>query len=275
MNPIQRIETVHPNVAPIVTGYFREIADYATWRTNGTSDYLLMLTLGGAGRVGWRGGEYGVQVHDAVLLRPSVLHDYGTAQGADSWELLWTHFAPRPHWNDYVKWPEVAPGIGVLRLADAPEMYQRIEAALWEMHRLERGGLPRRDDFAMNALEKALLWCDAANPRTAQSRLDPRIVRVMERLRENPAEPFSLNDLARQCPLSVSRLSHLFREQTGMTPGQFLERERITRAKQLLSVTSRSVAAIADELGFASPFYFTSRFKKYVGVSPREFRKKP
>ena len=269
-----RTETTHPNVAPIMTGYFVEEASYTTWRTYGTPDYLLMHTLSGSGRVGWQSGEYVTKAGDAILLRPGTRHDYGTARGAAQWELLWTHFAPRPHWQEWLAWPEVSPGIGLLALASSGEPRTRIESALWEMHRAERGGQTRRDDFAMNALEKALLWCDAANPRSAQARLDGRIVGVMERLRQRPAEPFDLRAIARQADLSVSRLSHLFREQTGVTPGQFLERERIARAKQLLTVTSRSIAAIAEEVGFASPFYFASRFKKYTGLSPREFRLK-
>ena len=170
MNKTLRPETGHPSVAPIVTGHFVENAAYATWRTQGTRDYLLMLTLSGGGRVGWRGGEQRIVPGDAVLLRPGTLHDYGTARGLDVWELLWTHFAPRPHWQEWLLWPEVAPGIARLSLGDNSEGRIRIEDALREMRRWERGGQPRRDEFAMNALEKALLWCDAVNPRSAQAK---------------------------------------------------------------------------------------------------------
>jgi len=147
------------------------------------------------------------------------------------------------------------------------------ESALWEMYRQERSGGLRREDFAMNALEKALLWFDAINPRMEKARLAPGIIRASEYLRENPDKSFSINDIAEVVGLSSSRFSHLFREQTGMTPGQFLERERIMRANQLLTVTSRTIAEISAMVGFASPFYFTSRFRKITGVNPREFRR--
>jgi AraC family transcriptional regulator of arabinose operon len=61
---IRREETSAPVVAPIVTGYFREAPGYATWRTRGTSDFLLMLTLGGHGRVGWDGGQHITEAGD-------------------------------------------------------------------------------------------------------------------------------------------------------------------------------------------------------------------
>ena len=73
--------------------------------------------------------------------------------------------------------------------------------------------------------------------------------------------------------LSPSRLAHLFRSQTGQTPQQFVERERITRARQLLLLTSRTVAQIAGEVGYENPFYFTLRFKKHTGFSPTEWRR--
>jgi AraC family transcriptional regulator, arabinose operon regulatory protein len=269
-----RDETPSPLVAPLVTGHFKEGKGYATWRTHGTNDYLLMLTLDGKGRVGWQGGEREVAAGDVVLLRPGTLHDYGVGRRAANWELLWAHFLPRPHWLEWLGWPEVAPGLGILSLGEEGEARERIEEALREMNRRARGGQPRREAFALNALEAALLWCDAANPKSAQGRLDARVVRAMEYLRERLHEPVPMPELAQAVGLSSSRLTHLFREQVGQTPQRFVEAERIARAKQLLSLTSRTVAAIAEEVGFENPFYFTLRFKKYTGQSPREWRRR-
>jgi AraC family transcriptional regulator of arabinose operon len=267
-----RPETPHPAVVSQVTGHFREMPGYATWRPRGTPDYLLMLTRDGAGRVGFPGGEVRARPGDIALLRPGALHDYGTARDADGWELLWTHFLPRPHWLPWLGWPEAAPGL--LHLSLPSDTYAAVNEALEEMHRwAASGGLPRRDEFALNALERALLWCDAANPRRDEAKIDARVRRAMAHLLENLSEPVSLADLADVAGLSPSRLSHLFREQTGQTPQQFQEKARLDRARQLLSLTGRTVAAVAEEVGFASPFYFTLRFKKHTGLSPTEWRR--
>jgi AraC family transcriptional regulator of arabinose operon len=58
-----------------------------------------------------------------------------------------------------------------------------------------------------------------------------------------------------------------------MTPGQFLELQRLNRAKQLLELTPRTIQAIASEVGFDNPFYFTQRFKRQTGLSPRDYRR--
>ncbi len=53
---------------------------------------------------------------------------------------------------------------------------------------------------------------------------------------------------------------------------QYLEQRRLDRAMELLGRTSMSVKDIAGAVGFENPFYFTLRFRKHTGYSPRRFR---
>ncbi len=59
-----------------------------------------------------------------------------------------------------------------------------------------------------------------------------------------------------------------------MTPQQFLEQQRLARAQTLLARTSHSIGAIAAEVGFESPFYFTLRFKRHTGLAPTDWRRR-
>jgi AraC family transcriptional regulator of arabinose operon len=201
------------------------------------------------------------------------MHDYGTAHGADGWELLWAHFLPRPHWQEWLTaWPDATPDLCHFPLAAPPERAE-VARCLASMHGHAIAGYPRRDDFAMNALEEALLRCDHVQFPDGNERFDPRVLRVRTFLMERLATPVSLADAARAADLSVSRLAHLFREQTGHTPQQFLEEARMARACQLLARTTRPIAAIAEAVGYESPFYFSLRFKKRIGLSPRDWRR--
>jgi len=65
----------------------------------------------------------------------------------------------------------------------------------------------------------------------------------------------------------------VFKQATGMTPLQFVTRERITYAQQLIRETSRSLIEIALEVGYTSPSSFTKVFRRMTGVTPMEFRK--
>ncbi|MGI4787859.1 MAG: helix-turn-helix domain-containing protein [Janthinobacterium lividum] len=266
-------ETAFPKTAPLVTGHFREGSDYKTWRAHGTEDWLLICTLSGQGRFGFHSGEILTSTGDLTLIRPGTCHDYGVGPDQGKWELLWTHFHPEPAWQPLLAWPEASPGLMRLTLPE-PMIRGKIIARFFEVHRLATGALRHREVFAMNALEEVLLWCDTQNPRSEQARLDPRVLAAMDYLGRSLEAPVTLEDLAAFSGLSASRLSHLFRRQSGLTPMQFLEQQRLDRACQLLDFTARSVAAIAAEVGFENPFYFTLRFKRHTGHSPRDYRKR-
>ena len=109
------LETPAPRFNRLLTGHFRERRGYRAWRSRGSDDWLLILTLGGHGRFGHGGFELTAVAGDAVLIRPGTPHDYGVAPrehgSLERWELLWTHFHPRPHWLPWLDWPEVAPGL--------------------------------------------------------------------------------------------------------------------------------------------------------------------
>jgi AraC family transcriptional regulator of arabinose operon len=266
-----RPQTPHPTVDLLTTGHFDEDEGYATWRDAGTRDWLLIHTLGGRGRFGYDGGELSAEPGDIILIRPGVRHDYGVEPVLRRWELLWTHFHPRPHWLPWLDWPQAAPGLHRLQLPPGTardELVQRF----FDCHHLARGAGRRRQEWAMNVLEEVLLRCDALNPRHASSRVDERIQEAMEFLCQNLAGKITLGAMADAVGLSPSRLSHLFRQQTGVTPQQYLEQQRLERAMRLLELTSLSIKQIARRVGFESPYYFSLRFKRWKNISPARYR---
>ena len=251
---------------PLLTGHYHEGSSYHTWRPRGTADHLLIFTVAGAGRFGVPGGHHCSQPGELTLLRPGVLHDYGTEPAVGHWELLWVHFSPRPHWNAWMNWPEAADLPG-LRLED--EHAAGIERLLKHVHAFATGGRPHREAWAMHALEEVWLRCAVARP---ASPLDPRVERAASYLRAHLALPLNPQELALHCQLSLSRLRHLFAGQTGLSLLAFLEAERLNRAAHLLILTSRSVASIAEEVGYPDPLYFSRRFRARLGRSPRQYR---
>jgi AraC family transcriptional regulator len=96
--------------------------------------------------------------------------------------------------------------------------------------------------------------------------------KVEDHVAERLAEEISVETLADLVELSPSHFAHVFKETTGMTPLQFMTRERITRAQQLIRETSRSLIDIGLEVGYSSPSHFAQVFRRVVGVTPTEFR---
>ena len=91
-------------------------------------------------------------------------------------------------------------------------------------------------------------------------------------MREQLAEDISVESLASLVELSPFHFSRVFKQTTGLSPLQFVTRERITRAQQMMRETKRSLIEIALEVGYTSPSAFAQVFRRVVGVTPTEFR---
>src|SRR5262249_52520169 len=72
--------------------------------------------------------------------------------------------------------------------------------------------------------------------------------------------------------LSSFHFSRVFKQSTGMTPLQFVIRERMLKAQQLIRETSRGLIEIALEVGYTSPSHFAQVFRRTAGMAPTEFR---
>ena len=68
-------------------------------------------------------------------------------------------------------------------------------------------------------------------------------------------------------------LIHSFTKYKGMSPIRYVLEKRLIEAKMLLMTTDLNMGEIADIVGFSSPSYFAQTFKKYVHVSPLQYRK--
>ncbi len=228
-----------------------------------------MHTLSGNVMVGLPDRELLLGPGDTVLYQPGAPQDFGGDASSAFWEVVWAHFVPPPDWLELVRWPELAPGV-LHMWAPKSSLSDRIENCLLESDRLAVSGLPLAHRRALNALEMALLWWDIQNP--ARRRVDPRVVEALEYLSHNLHRRVSVGELAHAVHLSPSRLAHLFSQETGVTPRDYAEQQRLGRAKQLLEVTLLPVSEIARQAGFENQFYFAARFKKLTGRTPTEFR---
>lgn len=107
---------------------------------------------------------------------------------------------------------------------------------------------------------------------TPQSRLRREQMAALHAyLEENIGRALSLEEIARDCCMSVSNLKALVRRERGCGVLAFFLQMKIERAKELLATTGLGVAEIADRLGFSSAGHFSKLFKEKTGVSPSEY----
>lgn len=87
-------------------------------------------------------------------------------------------------------------------------------------------------------------------------------------------EDLSLESIASTLGMSQYYFARLFKQSMGIAPYQYVIGQRVERAKQLLDQTPSSLSDIALQCGFASQGHLNLHFKRLVGVTPREFRKR-
>ena len=100
-----------------------------------------------------------------------------------------------------------------------------------------------------------------------------QVRRACERLESDLGGKFSLEQIAAEFDLSVSHFSRAFRISTGLPPHQWLLRQRVKAAKQLMTVRDLPLSEIAISAGFANQSHFTRVFSAAVGVSPGAWRR--
>ncbi|WP_078901329.1 GlxA family transcriptional regulator [Actinacidiphila yeochonensis] len=90
---------------------------------------------------------------------------------------------------------------------------------------------------------------------------------------ERLEQPLTLRQLAAQEAVSVRTFTRRFREEVGLSPGQWLTRQRVERARQLLESTDLGIDRIARDCGFGSGTSLRQHLHAALGVSPSAYRR--
>jgi AraC-like DNA-binding protein len=101
-----------------------------------------------------------------------------------------------------------------------------------------------------------------------------RFDKVLQFINKNLFNELPVSALAKEIFLSESRFKSFFKELSGFTPGDYIQRKRTELAVKMLTENRKmSIADIAYKLNFSSPQYFNTVLKKYTGLTPAIIRK--
>ena len=103
--------------------------------------------------------------------------------------------------------------------------------------------------------------------------MDRRIDLVISRMETEISAAWDTTALAAVVDLSPSRFRHLFKQETGTSPAQYLRDLRIRKAETMLRTTFLSVKEVLKQVGINSNSHFVSDFRRANGMTPTAFRK--
>lgn len=205
----------------------------------------------------------------AFLLFPNIWHRYRPVLDT-GWNEFWIGFkgpyADRLVQNGFFSGKEPLLQIGysepMLRIFN-----QVIEYATSES--------PGYQQIISGATAHLLGIAFAANKQFALSDegVEALVSKARLRMLESVDKPVDPEQLANQLGVGYSWFRKMFKEYTGMAPGQYHIQLKIHKAREMLNYSTLPVKEIAYRLGFESDFYFARIFKQKTGFSPNEFRK--
>lgn len=235
---------------------------------------MLIVTDGGEGVLVVPDAEHRMTQGTITLSPAGVPHRFTVVR--EPWTIAWFYLADSPLWR------RLAGGCAVVRnTSDAPSFLAACEGFILEYHRLEhepRGGALRNRSLSVCALREELvlayldryvdLVCSDGGGR------DARIRALLSRVRRQPGDRWSVNEMARTLDVSHAQLTREVKELTGRTPWQEVIRIRMELAADLLARTDYPLKLIASRVGYSDAFVLSSAFKHHYGVSPDTYRRR-
>jgi AraC-like DNA-binding protein len=104
------------------------------------------------------------------------------------------------------------------------------------------------------------------------ARVAQKYSRLFSQIREEGTVRLDKEKLAAVMNVTPVSLSKAFKQDMGVTLKEYLDRQMVGKARELLLLTGDTIKQIACRMGFSDEFYFSRFFKRYTGISPNRYR---
>ncbi len=231
---------------------------------------LLYITKGA--RTLWVGGrEYRAEAGDLIVFHPGEPHtEYA---GTHSISYFVYRFRPEDLSNSHLEFPD-ARHCPVLNLPRKPEFVALFNQMCAEFQRKDADAQLLLGAYMVEfvvKLRRAVRESAEAGKKPSRCVRD-RINIAAALLHENVSGGMDLDKLAKRAFMSMSHFAHSFKACVGESPRRYQIQERLEQAKALLLETDKPATEIAQQLGYASPYFFYRQFRAKTGCTTAEFR---
>ena len=250
-------------------GYYPKASGHFRSRPDGAKENILIYCIDGRGWFTVNNKTQKIDKNQFFILEKNVSHEYG-ADKQSPWSIYWLHFTGEKAsifssiFNQILN---IAPVEGHRiqeRISIFEEIYQNLELG-----------------YSQDNLEyvSMCLWHLLASFRFVQQfrvvnkvKYVSLIQQTILFMKENLNKNLKLEEIAEHVHYSVSHFSLMFTKSTSYSPLEYFAQLKVQRACQYLDHTDLPIKSIAYELGFNDPFYFSRVFKKYISLSPQQYK---
>ncbi|MBI9107442.1 MAG: AraC family transcriptional regulator [Spirochaetales bacterium] len=249
-------------------GCFPNAKEHLVTRISGCSSNILIICNGGRGWFESGENYFEIKGGEAIIISKNTPHRYGSID-ASPWGIFWIHFQ------------------GIL----APEISCRISGSAINIPFPLTIGDESRHLFTLicDSLQEGIspsgynlacgrMWHLAGSlsaDRLSGTGISYGTITECISIMENRiSRSLSLGELSSKVRVTPQYLCRLFKQKTGHSPIEHYTQMKVQRACTLLDMTSDRIGEISRQIGIDDPYYFTRTFKRVMGISPRDYRKR-
>ena len=255
---------------PTDVGYFPHASGHLRERPAGVDQAIFIYCTKGAGWCELSGSHHPVKPGELLVVPPETGHVYG-ADEQQPWSIYWFH-AKGSLLQAFLRELDISAESPVVRIGDDPQLLALFEELLDVVaHGYTTAQLLCASQILAHLI--AVMIRDHRNTRQEHPGTQQKIAHTITYMKQHLDQSLQLDALAALANLSRSRYVDLFKQQTGYAPIDYFIRLRMHRACQLLDTTDISIKAVASELGYEDPLYFTRIFRAVVEMAPTVYRR--
>ncbi|QSH42069.1 AraC family transcriptional regulator [Lentisphaerota bacterium ZTH] len=248
-------------------GHFPLAEEHLVVRDEKIPQHIFIYCVGGDGWCEVEGKRHIIREENFLIIPANTPHKYGSTEG---WSLFWVHFrgTSSSMFADALCGGNYGTGCIFSKNRDTLELIREM------IDDLNRG--MTIDSCSYNSMK---LWHFFANViynvQTENSDPENIIEKAISLMVDKVEEVLTLEEMSEALNLTPPYFCRLFKNKTGHSPVDYFIRLKIQRACNYLNFTNMKIKDICDEIGYSDPYYFSRSFKKIMGVSPAQYRKKP
>lgn len=269
-----------PLFYPTITDHIKNFPIYLTsigidfeetmiTRDFGYNDYQWIQTISGKGELFVHGERQVLTPNTGILIPANIAHSYKRL--TNQWLTHWFTFNGQsiPTLFEQLELGDIS----IIQPKDSSQLRQDIEELYYlatsnsTSHELT---ISSKVYQALDTIHRSYLYQNQSNSSSKASLIQP----ALDYIHKNYMTELTIDQIADTLHISPQYLCRLFKEQLGVRPFEYIQQVRINQAKSLLlEMPTPKIEDIVFAVGFQTPSYFTSIFKKREKITPRDFIK--
>ncbi|MDR1801480.1 MAG: AraC family transcriptional regulator [Lachnospiraceae bacterium] len=237
--------------------------------------FEILFVRSGSGSYVIENKSYRIQKGDLIICNAGTLHDEVTEENNELWtysiaieNLKLNSDLPENHLISGKVRPVIATG-------NYYELFNTMLESIFELLSSGKGLVEELCHYQMMSLLCACLCLinEASDSESAPIDDSALTMKIRKYIDSHYTEDLSLQSISEKFHITAYYLAHIFKKDLSYSPMQYILRRRIGEAQTLLITTNKTITDVAVSVGFNNPNNFNIQFTKYVGLSPREYRK--